>query len=860
MRAGNSIDPVTGVVVGTNTPNLWNIELPVWPVGQELQLIGGNNYVVGIRRDGAILGTPSIWGQGALLLSTNAGNTWNPLANLPTQRTTDAILKICSVPFGTNELLFASMQQGWLLLSTNQGINFSQNLLPTWYSGLGTRTPFHDNLLVEAVAGKAIEDCHVLGCFYGQRLEGGTIPTASYSMIGSIYVFRTGATLKQMAAGVNPQFQMAWKQDYFDFFARYVAGAIAVSNHMGIVSGTSNTLSDTAANYGANATTYPRCVRIISGTGAGQSRMIVSNTSNTVTVYTPWQVIPDNTSDYQIINGGVVGQGMHLHCATWLPQSRNGDSNVLFVSFGDKGSGHVCRIPSFDQLAINTSGEDYSGSGWNYSDAQVFGVGHQPTAMWPDGHGQLYYLARDYDGTIISTPDDVFMPHDIYEDTFNPYNSAYDGVGYDALVGSNQVAVVAKLTEGTVGQYGIYVGDPTNPQQMFRYVRGLNLSNSGNYSGYSLVFGNPQSSVVAITADSFGSGIITNTWLMQLPRMTNLQAILVANATTNLISNADFTTNSGVMPSNWYRSGSIPASTLVYAGTNIYGGGMAWQITQTNQSSVTDFTVSMQLSNIAEGRSLCLSSPYRIVTPINASYSAPAALRIQWNSTTNTIRIDSSNGNSRQVTNQWHTDHYSVLPPTNAVKALISYEFRSYTGSVDVALPSANWLRYAVPSVGARASDVLEYATAANDWLGKLNSHVEFLVLPLWPTDVNPYATETVCSLLSSDGSRCLLTWDYNLGFQATLQDSQGNPLLSLNLGQLHTLTRFDPCRFVVDFQHGVFTAKLDAGGDILQAVGVTDAISSFSPVKIRVGSDQFNAANLGWEGYYTLLSCQAFN
>jgi len=860
QRTGNSIDPVTGAVAGANTPNLRNVELPVWPPGQGLQRIGGTNFVVGIRRDGALLGTPNILGQGALFLSTNAGITWNPLANLPTQRTTDAILRICSVPFRTNELVFASMQQGWLLLSTNQGLTFSKNLLPTWYSAEGTRAPFHDNLLVEAVAGKPLEDCHLLACLYGSRLEGGTVSTANYTMIGCIYVFRTSATLKQMAAGTAPQFELAWKQDYFDFFTRYVTGAIAVNNHTGLVSGTTNTLTDATANFGANVTTYPRCVRIVSGTGAGQSRMVVSNTPNTLTVYTPWQVTPDSASDYQIINGGVVGQGMHLHCATWLPQSRNGDSNVLFVSFGDKSSGHVCRIPSFDQLGVNPSGEDYSGLGWNYSDTQVFAVGHQPTAMWPDGNGQLYFLARDYDGTILNTPDDVFIPQDIFEDSFNPYGSTYDGVGYDALVGSNQVAVVAKLTEGTVGQYGIYVGDPTGPQQMYRYVRGLSLSSSGSYNGYGLAYGNPQSSVVVVSADSFGSGVITNTWLIQLPSLTNIQAILVANAATNLISNADFMTNSGIMPSNWYRSGPIPASALVYAGTNIYGGGLAWQVGQTNQSTTTDFIVSMPLTGFSPARPLCLSFPYRIASTINASYSAPAALRIQWNSTTSAIRIDSSNGNSHQVTNQWHTDHYSVIPPANAIKALISYEFRSYTGSVDVALPSANWSRYAVPAVGARAADVLEYATAASDWSGILNSHVEFLVLPLWPTDVNPYARETLCSLLSGDGCRCLLTWDYNLGFQALLQDSRGKPLLSLNLGQLHLLTRFDPCRFVVDFQHGVLTVKLDAGGDVLQAVGATNAINSFNPIKIRLGSDQFNGANLGWEGYYALLACQGSN
>lgn len=66
-----------------------------------------------------------------------------------------------------------------------------------------------------------------------------------------------------------------------------------------VSSGTSTTLSDNSKSWTANAyTNY--FVRIIGGTGAGQVRSIVSNTTDTLTVTTAWDTQPDTTSNYQI--------------------------------------------------------------------------------------------------------------------------------------------------------------------------------------------------------------------------------------------------------------------------------------------------------------------------------------------------------------------------------------------------------------------------------------------------------------------------------------------------------------------------------------------------------------------------------
>ena len=58
-------------------------------------------------------------------------------------------------------------------------------------------------------------------------------------------------------------------------------------------------------NLGATWPTAPSLsnftLRILSGTGAGQERIVFSNTPTNITISTPWSVIPDNTSTYEIV-------------------------------------------------------------------------------------------------------------------------------------------------------------------------------------------------------------------------------------------------------------------------------------------------------------------------------------------------------------------------------------------------------------------------------------------------------------------------------------------------------------------------------------------------------------------------------
>jgi hypothetical protein len=64
-------------------------------------------------------------------------------------------------------------------------------------------------------------------------------------------------------------------------------------------SATSTTLVKSTANWGTNTWTNYQ-VRIASGTGAGQTRTIASNTSTTLTVSAAWTITPDATSNFEI--------------------------------------------------------------------------------------------------------------------------------------------------------------------------------------------------------------------------------------------------------------------------------------------------------------------------------------------------------------------------------------------------------------------------------------------------------------------------------------------------------------------------------------------------------------------------------
>lgn len=78
----------------------------------------------------------------------------------------------------------------------------------------------------------------------------------------------------------------------------YLSDVVSVSSTA--TSGGNNTLSDSTKNWTTDEWADYR-VKIVSGTGVGQWKRIISNTSNQLTVDSNWTTNPDGTSVYNII-------------------------------------------------------------------------------------------------------------------------------------------------------------------------------------------------------------------------------------------------------------------------------------------------------------------------------------------------------------------------------------------------------------------------------------------------------------------------------------------------------------------------------------------------------------------------------
>ncbi len=81
------------------------------------------------------------------------------------------------------------------------------------------------------------------------------------------------------------------------------AGAVATGVNLPVLdsgtatSGGTNTLTDSGASFPDHT---DKAINIVAGTGAGQARIIQSNTATVVTVTDAWTTQPDATSEYQI--------------------------------------------------------------------------------------------------------------------------------------------------------------------------------------------------------------------------------------------------------------------------------------------------------------------------------------------------------------------------------------------------------------------------------------------------------------------------------------------------------------------------------------------------------------------------------
>jgi len=122
-------------------------------------------------------------------------------------------------------------------------------------------------------------------------------------------ISNTNTTLTWSSAGTAP-----------DATSRYIIEGFDAGT---ATSGASTSITDSSKSWTTNRWSN-MMVTITAGTGIGQSRSIVSNTSTVLTVTPPWNTNPDSTSTYRI----------------------QGDNDKLFIAFGGQSNLFIHNLDS----------------------------------------------------------------------------------------------------------------------------------------------------------------------------------------------------------------------------------------------------------------------------------------------------------------------------------------------------------------------------------------------------------------------------------------------------------------------------------------------------------------------------------
>ncbi|HEU0283166.1 MAG TPA: hypothetical protein VFQ99_05240, partial [Gallionella sp.] len=126
-------------------------------------------------------------------------------------------------------------------------------------------------------------------------------------------------------------------------------------------SGAATTLTDTSKSWGVNTLNTDRSVYIHTGTGAGQTRRIASNTASILTVSVAWTTNPDATSQYVISSnyadvqsandggswGVVTTQGRQVRMLTNMVLGDNTSGNRTYFSDFNKQVEFAGTLPTF---------------------------------------------------------------------------------------------------------------------------------------------------------------------------------------------------------------------------------------------------------------------------------------------------------------------------------------------------------------------------------------------------------------------------------------------------------------------------------------------------------------------------------
>lgn len=166
------------------------------------------------------------------------------------------------------------------------------------YSGAGNNgsQPYYNHITGYLFGGT---DKTQTGIYFGAGAWSGGSPGPNSNVIGPIYRAASLGILADIAAGNGNTFTDIHAESIGDYYFRL--NNVTSYSDTGTSTGSNGavTLNNTGKSYTTNQfVNYG--IRITGGTGAGQSRIIKSNSATVITVETPWGVWPDATSTYVI--------------------------------------------------------------------------------------------------------------------------------------------------------------------------------------------------------------------------------------------------------------------------------------------------------------------------------------------------------------------------------------------------------------------------------------------------------------------------------------------------------------------------------------------------------------------------------
>lgn len=836
-RSGEAIEFFEGAVVADGAKVERTLRWPEFRASSAtmVELPGDSTKsLLCVTRAGTWLSTDTTSpGNARLHRSTDQGATWTTFTWTAGGGTT--VKSIIALAGPTKEILVAFVSAGneELRLSVDDGATWTANLFSASSVLIDVTGDFSSAAQIEAPTGRAAAENKILITAYGGRVCNVSLARSAY---GANRVLRSQSTLADIEADPSSTtWEILWKVDVPDYYASFGLGRYPAQEQItdGVVgAATADTLTETgkfAALSLANSH-----IKLLTGAGAGQVRIIESHTDDVLTLADAWATAPSAGDSYAVVAPPADAAGMHLHAARYVAADSGGEE-CLWLSFGDGNSNGLLRIPDPSQLTGIPIASDVRGQPVNWSGTELIHTGTQPTTLIYTDENRLLFLGTDDLAGWCGYMDDA-SPYTIRQslwDFMASSRAAYDiNYTWDGTRGPNGLCISSVFPySGSGGIGGIFFGDPIEVGGMHRIWRDTDANRLSAYM---------------VSASSDAARIRLGKLAARMPdAVTSVQSVFLGDAVTNLFTNSEYDSTDGITPDGWV--GSYGGATSLVAGAPSYGGGNYWEVTWLEGQAPQWYQA---VASIAEGDVVDFS-----VATCGETLSR-TTLALWWYSAVPAlISTDVSEiGYATLATSQdWATRHLRATAPagTASVRAYIRVTGSSPAGRIQTAAPMlAKNVERSVACHGTRSAETYRHTVAASAYTPGRGVQVEAYLRPFRSSLTARTATEDIVSIESHDAYRVLLQYvDDGAGSQSFLvvtYDGSGTEIATSTLGMIpHSIQ--DLFRVRLTWTNGLLRAEIATPSESISASQVW--IRPWRPTTIAYGENQWSAGSryVGW-------------